>query len=158
MFRIYRYILQKAKPIASDLAQRTWLFKMKWSPTGKPVVPTKVPVFAFGYDAVIRLRQDFGATSRRSILIVCAFIHGQARGLLRRRIKSWNDFMAWPSEPSCGRRYPEKPKKNLRLGAQWWFLPESRFPVRIPILYTACQTLGHLGAQLLTVEPAVYIS
>jgi len=43
-----------------------------------------VPVFASGYDAVIRL--SFGATSRRSILIVCAFIHGQARGLLRRRI------------------------------------------------------------------------
>jgi hypothetical protein len=60
----------------------------KWSPTGKPVVPTKVPVFAFGYDAVIRL--SFGATSRRSILIVCAFIHGQARGLLRRRIKCYN--------------------------------------------------------------------
>ena len=34
-----------------------------------------VPVFAFGYDAVIRL--SFGATSRRSISIVCAFIHGQ---------------------------------------------------------------------------------
>jgi len=28
-FRIYRCILQKAKPIASDLAQRTRFFKMK---------------------------------------------------------------------------------------------------------------------------------
>ncbi|UCF55911.1 MAG: hypothetical protein JSW15_07275, partial [Deltaproteobacteria bacterium] len=41
--------------------------------------------FAFGYDAVIRL--SFGATSRRSATIVYAFIHGQAHGLLRRRIK-----------------------------------------------------------------------
>ena len=39
----------------------------------------------FGYDAVIRL--SFGATSRRSATIVYAFIHGQAHGLLRRRIK-----------------------------------------------------------------------
>jgi hypothetical protein len=29
VFRIYRCILQKAKPIASDLAQRTRFFKMK---------------------------------------------------------------------------------------------------------------------------------
>ncbi|MBL7175764.1 MAG: hypothetical protein ISS66_08065 [Desulfobacteraceae bacterium] len=35
-------------------------------------------------DVVIRL--SFGATSRRSTTGVCAFIHGQARGLLRRRI------------------------------------------------------------------------
>jgi len=50
-----------------------------------------------GYDAVIRL--SFGATSRRSILIVCAFIHGQARGLLRRRIKPLKEEDMKTSQP-----------------------------------------------------------
>ena len=49
-----------------------------------------VPIFAFGYDAVIH--QSFGATSHSSISIVCAFIHGQARGLLRRRIKTFHSL------------------------------------------------------------------
>ncbi|MFC1864152.1 hypothetical protein ACFL1Z_09410 [Thermodesulfobacteriota bacterium] len=40
---------------------------------------------AEGYDAVIR--HSLRATSRRSAMIVFAFIHGQDRGLLRRRIK-----------------------------------------------------------------------
>ncbi len=44
-----------------------------------------IPVFAFGYAAVIRL--SFGATSSHSTVIVRAFMQGQARGLLRSRIK-----------------------------------------------------------------------
>jgi len=64
-----------------------------------------------GYDAVIRL--SFGATSRRSILIVCAFIHGQARGLLRRRIKK------------------NRAKKEVAMKAFWFW----------PIMLTICLQL-----------------
>jgi len=80
------------------IALRPTLFKKQWSPTGKPVVPLKYPssrcnCVSASHAATTRLSAalSFGATSRRSISIVFAFIHGQARGLLRRRIKNGLD-------------------------------------------------------------------
>ncbi|MBN1831145.1 MAG: hypothetical protein JW896_03455 [Deltaproteobacteria bacterium] len=68
------------------------LYKVRMESHGLTRFPIKLPIFAFDFDAVIRL--SIGTTSRRSIAhalgthwgIVCAFIHGQARGLLRRRM------------------------------------------------------------------------
>jgi hypothetical protein len=77
---------------------------MKWIPTGKPVVPLKYPsspsasIFALRatprQDTVV-IRLICGVTSRRSNQpMFLAFIHGQARGILRRRIKSANRLLS----------------------------------------------------------------
>jgi hypothetical protein len=70
-------------------------------PHGETRGPFTLPVFAFGYAVVIRL--SFGATSRRSTTGVCVFILGQARGLLRRRIKSHEIL---PTPRGGGKNYP----------------------------------------------------